>query len=269
MFLQLISHFWRMKKNNSFPVLFFAMSALFVGCQKDESTTQDTPRSLKCKSYKIYEGEDLSELELSQSFSLQYNAQNQLVSTIESYYDESVLLFTTNYDYTYQPNLVIESVRYGTEKSYSRKSFLHLNAQSLVIKDSTVDYEDEDESKVIHYTYNNQNKRVYKYLSDTLDGGFVYTWKQNNIDQEFRISQMGRTPIISCQYNSSLNTIDLGDFWYNGEMSKNLLETVIESDYEYRWTHKTESDGFVSEQNVAISFRGGDPVMYFKFVYVR
>ena len=72
---------------------------------------------------------------------------------------------------------------------------------------------------VHHFTYNNQNKRVYRYISDTLDG-FVYLWNQNNLEQEFLITQMGRFPINSFQYSSTLNTIDLGDFWCNGEKAK-------------------------------------------------
>jgi hypothetical protein len=123
---------------------------------------------------------------------------------------------------------------------------------------------------VHHFTYNNQNKRVYRYISDTLDG-FVYLWNQNNLEQEFLITQMGRFPINSFQYSSTLNTIDLGDFWCNGEKSENLLDKSIDpnTNLEYRYTHKIESDGFVSEQIIANCTTGGEPHWYTKTVFVR
>jgi hypothetical protein len=260
-----------MKKIKSFSIVYlFAIIALFPSCEKDVSNTPGSSSDLKCKSYNVYDGSDLSELALIQSVSLEYNADNQLVSKIESYYDESELLLTTNHDYTYQQNLVVESVRLNIQgDNYFSKTFFHLNAQGLVIKDSSIDYD--NDIVVHHFTYNNQNKRVYRYISDTLDGGFVYLWNQNNLEQEFLISQMGRFPINSFQYSSTLNTIDLGDFWYNGEKSENLLDKSIDpnTNSEYRYTHKIESDGFVSEQIIAYCPTGGEPHWYTKTVFVR
>lgn len=250
------------------PLFAFATIALFAlcGCEKEPTTTVD---KTTFKSYSVYEGETLDALQLTSEAIFKYNAQGQLVLKTEKLYEDGVNYGSYIYDYEYKNNQVIETYSSdftGSKVAYER-GHIFLNANKLVEKDSTVDLSDFTHY-VSHYTYKNGH-RIYNYMDDTLNSGSVFAWKDDNQTHEFLIGIMGRFEIAAYEYGSKLNTIDFGDFWLDGEKSKNLPEKFTEPNYEYTYTYKIDSDGFVSERITAVSSPGGAPYRYEKIVYHR
>jgi hypothetical protein len=251
------------------PLFAYAAIALFsfCGCEKEPTTTDD---KTTFKSYSVYEGETLAELQLTNEVSFKYNAQRQLVLKTEKLYEDGSMMGSIFYDYEYRNNQVIETYSSdftGTKVAYER-GYIFLNANNLVEKDSTVDLSDFT-TYVSHYTYENGH-RIYNYIDDTMNSGSVFAWMGDNQTHEYLISGlMGRFEIAKYEYGNKLNTIDFGDFWLDGEKSKNLPEKCTEPNYEYTYTYKIESDGFVSERITTFSSPGGPPNGYEKIVYHR
>jgi hypothetical protein len=260
-----------MKKINYFKwtcVLFNAL--LLIGCDKEEPSNNPVLNSFLVKSITLYEGDDLNVLEISSKTTLEYSGQNQLVSKKIDFYQNGTDYGSLYYYYNYYNKLVVESDFFeeGSQKIPLRKTYFKLNDLNHVVEDSTVDLTD-NSTWVIYRTYNDKHQRIYRYSLDTLDGG-VFEWVDHNVTKEYLMNGlMGRFLIMSHEYGSKKNTINMGEFWLDGEKSEFLPEKSVEPNYEYHYTYKMELDGFVSEKITAISSPGGVPYRYEKFVYTR
>lgn len=248
------------------------LSTILSSCYKEDSNT-NTPTSnpLLGKSYSVYTGSSLNALELSETFEFQYNAQGKLTSKIQKYYENSISKMAHYFDYTYSGNTIIQNdyFEYNGNKSLLEISYLKLNARNIVISDSNVDATNPSNFRVRKYIYNTNNQLLYSYIGDTTNGS-VFDWSNGNLTKEYLFNGlMGRFLIMTHIYGSKTNTLNTGNFWNDGEKSINLLEKSLEPNYEYNYTYKIESDGFISEKITAVSSPGGSPYRYEKTVFKR
>ncbi|MCL9981195.1 MAG: hypothetical protein NBV77_07090 [Bacteroidia bacterium] len=246
-------------------ILLVGLFALY-GCEKDPTTNDE---KTAFKSYSVYEGESLTSMQLTNEFTFKFNAQGLLVLRTNRSYFNGLLQGTWYSDFQYQDNTIVESRSSDMNMSVPYLRMFHLlNKDRLVVTDSIVVLSNSNNT-VNHYTYENGH-RIYNYLDDTMNSGSVFAWKGDNQTHEYLIvGLMGRQEIAAYEYGNKLNTIDFGDFWLDGEKSKNLPEKCTEPNYEYTYTYKIESDGFVSERITAVSSPGGAPYRYEKIVYHR
>ena len=260
-------------KNKVYSFALFLLVSIISGCGKEDTNTNNntTPiDSFLVKSYNLYTGSKLDSLELSENYTFQYNSSGQVVSSLKTGYENGIQVGTIKSNFTYSSNMVIEKMvsKYIGNNGIEITSYYKLNNQKLIETDSSIDPNNMS-SSVRKYTYEN-NKRIYRYVQDTNNGGNIFQWTGNNQTEEFmKYGTMPRFLIMSHIYGTKKNKNSTGDFWNNGEKSENLPEKSVEPNYEYNYTYKMDSDGFVTEKITAISSPGGTPYRYEKIVYTR
>lgn len=249
-----------------------AILVSFGGCSKDETNTNQTPTDpFLVKTMTLYTGTSMDKLELDEKTEFQYNGQNQIISRKLTAYQNSYIVKAKTSTFSYSQNMIKE--KYYAESIGNNGILLdiyyYVNSQNHVVKDSTIDLV-KGYGSVTRYTYNSNNQRIYSYIGDTTSGSSILEWTGDNITKEYRkYGTMPRMLYASYTYGNVKNTNKTGDFWYDGERSFNLPEKTVDPNYEYAYTYKIESDGFVSECLTTITTTGGSPYRYEKIVYTR
>ncbi len=259
-----------------FKSIVIVLSALilisFESCSKEETSTNQTPTDpFLVKTMTVYSGTSLDQLELDEKTVFQYNGQNQIISRKLSAYQNSYVVGTKTSTFSYSQNMVKE--KYSAESIGNNGILLdfyyYLNSLNRVVKDSTVDLV-RGYASVYIYTYNSNNQRIYSYVGDTTSGCSIFEWTGDNLTKEFsKYGTMPRMLNVSYTYGNLKNLNKTGEFWFDGEKSYNLPEKSVEQNYEYAYSYKIESDGFVSEKITTISNIGGSPYRFEKTVYTR
>ena len=255
--------------SNGILLLLFALS----GCTKDDNSTnnQSSANPFLVKEYTIFKGNTLSELEISEKVDFKYNSQGQVTSLTRYLYQSGTLMSSLEKDYAYNGKIILENDYINSKgtKTHVMKSFLTTNNLNHVVYDSSIEVTNPSSRWVRLYIYDNNSKLKYSYIDDTMRGS-VFEWNGNNLTHEYLINGlMGRFLIMTHTYGNKKNTINTGNFWNDGEKSENLPEKSVEPNYEYNYTYKIESDGFVSEKITAVSSPGGTPYRYELIVYTR
>lgn len=265
-----------MVKIKPFAIATFSMClSLLISCNKEENTNNTTKNldSVGCSSYTTYKGNSLNDLQIDEKTNLTYNDKGKLVLKTTEMYENNIVRATFYSEYSYLTNLVKEKtyLNYQGTILNSEIIFYGLNSKNLLTFDSSIDQTNPSNVRVTRRMYDNNNHTIFFYLNDTANDGTKYTWSNHNLINEYLVGG-GPNPlflIMSHTYGNKKNTINLGDFWNNGMNSYNLPEKSVEPNYEYNYTYKIESDGFVSEKITTISNIGGSPYRFEKTVYTR
>lgn len=248
------------------------LTTILSSCTKeDQSTNTPTTNPMLCKSYSVYSGSSLNTLELSETFEFQYNNQGHVTSKIKSIYENSQLIGSNIFEYSYSGKQITEMtyIKISGNTTLTEKSYLTLNSNKIVISDSNVDATNPSNFRVRKYIYNTNKQLLYSFVGDTTKGS-IFDWSNGNLTKEYLFNGlMGRFLIMTHIYGSKSNTMNTGNFWNDGEKSLNLPEKSLEPNYEYNYTYKIESDGFIREKITAVSSPGGSPYRYEKTVYTR